>query len=312
MERVGVGGAGNPSVAWVRTTQAGADEVYLRRWNGSAWEELAGSGSDAGISNSATFSSHVDVAVDVSGNPVLAWSEGSGTVPYEIYVRRWSGSSWIELEGSGTGGGISASPANSQFPTLGVTPQGDILVAWTESNPGDSEIWMRGRFGARVTGADQFKINLVTPLPVGGVMQTLGMWIQGTVSSSVYPNSLRIEVEIRQVGTDFTGLATHVSGYAAPGIVRTVAVNDLPFGDMHWRIRAASTAGVVSPWISFGENPESQADFIVPGATSSSPGSSGGSGGGGGMGCGLTGLEAVLLILSLRAGLRKVRRRTLA
>jgi hypothetical protein len=52
----------------------GAAEIYARRWNGTAWQQLSGSGSGGGISNSSGPSLDPAAAIH-DGLLCIAWSE---------------------------------------------------------------------------------------------------------------------------------------------------------------------------------------------------------------------------------------------
>ena len=135
---------GRPVVAWVETTTN--REIYLARWNGSAWAALGNSTSGGGISNSPGDSFRPTVAIDVAGNPVVAWADvdiNSGNS--EIYVKRWNGTAWVEMgSGSASGGGVSATPGGSFRPSLAINAAGVAAVAWEDnSGGGDYEIYAR-------------------------------------------------------------------------------------------------------------------------------------------------------------------------
>ncbi len=88
-----------PVVAW-QDGAGGDQEIYLRRWNGTAWEELDGSASGGGVSNTPIGASSVGqseapaVALGPDGSPVVAWVERVASSDLEVYVRRWNGSTW--------------------------------------------------------------------------------------------------------------------------------------------------------------------------------------------------------------------------
>ncbi len=129
-------------VAW--SDSSGDDtEVYLRRWDGSAWSELGGSASGGGISNNSGDSSWPSVAVGPDGNPWVAWhDETPGRA--EIYVRRWTGAAWEPVgSNSASGGGISGNKGNSQFVDLQVAANGDAFAAWVDSSGGNNEVYLR-------------------------------------------------------------------------------------------------------------------------------------------------------------------------
>ena len=134
------------ALPWVVWVDRGSDdsEIYVRRFNGSTWDEVGGaSATGGGISNNtgASFEMALDISSD--GRAVVAWSDlSSGQA--QIFARRWSGSSWAQLSGSASAGGVSASPRLTSAPSVAITPDGIAAVAWSESlSGGNSEIYVR-------------------------------------------------------------------------------------------------------------------------------------------------------------------------
>ena len=134
---------GTPYVTWYDGS-GGDDEIYVRRWNGSSWEEVgAGSASGGGISDNSGNSKDPSVDIAPNGAPYVTWRDDSDG-DYEIYVRRWNGSSWEEVgAGSASGGGISDNSSWSHGPTVAIAPDGTPYVAWYDDSSGDSEIYVR-------------------------------------------------------------------------------------------------------------------------------------------------------------------------
>ena len=129
-------------VAW-SDTSAGDAEIYLRRWDGSAWSELGGSAGGGGISNNSGDSVWPSVAVGPDGNPWVAWHDETPSAD-EIYVRRWTGTAWEPVgSGSASGGGISNNKGNSRFVDLQVAPNGHAFAAWTDGSTGNGEVYLR-------------------------------------------------------------------------------------------------------------------------------------------------------------------------
>ncbi len=147
--------SGLPTVAWHESLSGNPNlnNVYLRRWNGTAWEELGGSASNHGVSNNTDsfgWSFFPSVDIESNGNPVVAWNDwrsSEGTVVDSIYLRRWNGSSWVELGGSASSSGISGTSTTSQRPSLALNGNDHPVVAWKEDLSPD-EIYLRRWNGA--------------------------------------------------------------------------------------------------------------------------------------------------------------------
>ena len=79
---------GGPYVAWGDNSE-GDNEIYVRRWNGSSWEEVGtGSASGGGISDNWAPSGPPSVAIAPDGRPYVAWDDDSADENCAIYVRR--------------------------------------------------------------------------------------------------------------------------------------------------------------------------------------------------------------------------------
>jgi len=137
----------NPVVAWSEElTPGGRASIFVHRWDGDAFKAIGGAlnGTPSGSAYKPAL------AIDGSGNPVVAWQESDG-FNENIYVKRWTGTSWQSV-----GGGIlsaendtrsSPVPTPARNPTLAV--RGDnIYVAWDEKNAdGSSTIYIRKSVG---------------------------------------------------------------------------------------------------------------------------------------------------------------------
>ncbi|MBN2359938.1 MAG: hypothetical protein JXR83_10840 [Deltaproteobacteria bacterium] len=130
---VAVTATGLPVVAWsTYPSYASSDsEVYVKRFDGTAWQGLAGSDAGGGVSANAGASTNVALAVDAAGNPLVAW-EDQAPGPSAIYLKRWNGNAWAEWPaGSATGGGVSNSDGNALAPSLRMVGAVACL-AWSE------------------------------------------------------------------------------------------------------------------------------------------------------------------------------------
>ncbi|HZL72594.1 MAG TPA: serine/threonine-protein kinase, partial [Planctomycetota bacterium] len=136
-----VDASGHPVVAWVESV-GGNNEIWLRRWTGDAWVSLGGSSEGGGISGTPALSGPVSLALDGDGRPVVAWQEEESGRP-QIWLRRWNGAGWIDLGGSATGGGISASPASAIMPRVVIDRTGMPVVGWIDDRTGKRELHVR-------------------------------------------------------------------------------------------------------------------------------------------------------------------------
>jgi hypothetical protein len=138
-----------------------------------------------------------------------------------------------------------------------------------------------GRSGAWVAfgGNPDFVVNVLHPpnapttlgqargdgtgLLTGATTDTNVVLLGAVVSDPDVGDQLRLEVEVRPVGTAFSG-PTHSSAAVMDGGALQVQVGPLPGAtSYHWRARAVDQTGAAGSWVSYGGNPESAADFTV-------------------------------------------------
>ena len=123
-----------PYIAW-RDDSGGDTEIYVRRWNGSIWEEAGtSSASGGGISNNSGSAGEPSMAIAPDGTPYVVWQDT------EVYVRRWNGNSWEEVGiGSASGGGVSDILGADYSPSLAISSDSLPYIAWQHG----SEIYVR-------------------------------------------------------------------------------------------------------------------------------------------------------------------------
>lgn len=116
-----------PVLAW-RQKMATGTKVLVKLWGGSSWFDLNGSSSSNGISGAGTLvAASLDLAIDSTGLPVVAWEEQT---TQKIHIRRWNGSNaWADLGSQG------AAPY-SYSPKLAAGPNGEIYLAWVQTPNG--------------------------------------------------------------------------------------------------------------------------------------------------------------------------------
>lgn len=115
--------SGNPVVAF-EESDGTQRNVYVKAWNGTAWTQLGGA-LDVSLSVDASIPA---LALDGAGNPIVAWTEGSGLGPLLLYVKAWNGSAWTPLGASlNVNGAFSASGVS-----IALDASGKPFVAWAE------------------------------------------------------------------------------------------------------------------------------------------------------------------------------------
>jgi hypothetical protein len=136
-----VDSSGNPVVTWIecfshngRCVENSFYNVYIKRWNGISWVQL-GTSLNVDTNQHANYPS---LAIDSSGNPVVSWSEFDGTSS-NIHVKRWNGTSWVQV-----GGALDTNVAqDATAPSLALTSSGNPVVAWMENDGTSTNIYVR-------------------------------------------------------------------------------------------------------------------------------------------------------------------------
>lgn len=113
--------------------------------------------------------------------------------------------------------------------------------------------------------AQQYKSDL-SLLATGGTVTDGIVYFQSAVADPDGDN-VKLQIELRPIGSSFTGTMTHESALVSSGSTASVQASGLS-GDYHWQARTVDALGGASAWVPFGGNP----DFTA--------GSSGGGGGG--------------------------------
>jgi hypothetical protein len=118
------------------------------------------------------------------------------------------------------------------------------------------------------TGLAQRQANGTTAIPVGGRATSATVVLRGTVSDPNAGQTVRFQVEVKPIGTAFTGTVSCESGLVASGTATSCSVGSIAMGtDYHWRARAKDSQGKTGSWSSFGGNVEGEPDFMGPSLT---------------------------------------------
>jgi parallel beta-helix repeat protein len=136
-------------VAWA-DNRSGTYQIYVTEHTGSVWEELAGSAQGGGISNAPTGDNALQptIALDSSGNPIVAWTQSLGAATI-IHVVRYD-----PTANSGTGGWVSMGSTvffggfrATSDPQVVETSDGPV-VAWLDDDSGIMNVYVAAYNGS--------------------------------------------------------------------------------------------------------------------------------------------------------------------
>jgi alpha-tubulin suppressor-like RCC1 family protein len=114
------------------------------------------------------------------------------------------------------------------------------------------------------TGRGQRQADGTTPIALGGMATSNTVVFRATVSDADPGQTVKLQVEVKPVGTAFTGALSCQSAYVASGTAASCQKAGLtPGTGYHWRLRAVDSKGGASAWVSYATNAESAPDFVV-------------------------------------------------
>ena len=130
--------ANGPMVVWLDDS-SGAESVYAKIFNGTAWVAIGGSASGTGLGGGTTAEDVNDLTATTDGNNVaVAWTEWDATSGVrQIYLDQYTGSAFSALSGSASGPTLSSllTTALPGYISNDATPsvayfEGSLFVAW--------------------------------------------------------------------------------------------------------------------------------------------------------------------------------------
>jgi hypothetical protein len=264
---------GKAYAAWTERSQAGHAQLIVKTWNGAAWS-LVGSGTlnrDA----STGWAYRPALAVDAAaGILYVAWVEQQALgKKAQIHVSKFASGTWASM-----GGTLNADPAlgSAQRAAIAVF-KGKPVVAWGEVNLG----CMRQIYSRQWDGSGW------SPLALGGSPDTQPPSTPANLQAApVSPTGIDL---VWDPSTDNVG----VTSYLIDRDGTLIGTSSIPsFSDTglmasttyDYTVAAVDGAGNVS-------------SFSVPVAATTLTSSSSGGSGSGAHGCGLLGLDGLLLLL---------------
>jgi hypothetical protein len=115
---------------------------------------------------------------------------------------------------------------------------------------------------AAPSAAAQLRADGATAISTGATVPDTTVQLRAVVSDPDLGAELRFEVEVRPVGTPFTGAPTDSSPTLGTGDQATLTVHGLlQDTDYRWQYRAKDETGRTSAWTAYGGNGDSDTDF---------------------------------------------------
>ena len=140
---------GRAVVAWQDVDTANGDaDIFVRRFDAGAWQELAGSATGSGVSQNNSSSTGPSVEINpLTGQPGVAWVDFS-LGDFEIFFREFDPAAvpapaWVQRANSGQNQGVSNNTGVSLQPSLAYDALGRPVIAWADNTSGNYEIYVR-------------------------------------------------------------------------------------------------------------------------------------------------------------------------
>jgi photosystem II stability/assembly factor-like uncharacterized protein len=238
-------------------------------WVQAAYPDGEGPWGDGLAFTIATTTLGAPTGVSTDPTPTYTWTALPGAAYYYLWVTD-SGqagkiATWYAAAQAGCAGGTG---------TCRITPttaldSGPVTWAIQAWNSGGYGAWSPtasfqvDRLPAVPTGRAQRQADGTTPIPLGGTATSRTVVFRATGTDLDAGQKVRLQVEVKPVGTAFTGSVSCYSVLVNSGTPATCQVTGLALGRYHWRVRAKDSLNAVSAWASYATNAESAADFIV-------------------------------------------------
>lgn len=157
-----------------------------------------------------------------------------------------------------------------------ISAGGHYLIEATSAAPGASGgltlTLVRERAPSAAQELRQLRNDASTQIGIGETIPENEVVIRGKVDDPNVNGTVRLEVELRDLATAFTGTATQMSDFVNGGTTTSIRASGLAAGmEFHWQARACDQTNRCSAWVQFGNNAESDADFRVAAAPGGSP-----------------------------------------
>jgi hypothetical protein len=131
--------AGRPVVAWEATGNGGSS-IYLKRWSGTAWEEVSGSASGYGVSGAPAEARLVALAGGMGNTLHLSWQLDADSLSSGIRYAFFDGQAWSALTDPSRN--VSPPGQNASRPGLVLDGSSRPVMVWEATRPSGSAVYL--------------------------------------------------------------------------------------------------------------------------------------------------------------------------
>ncbi|WNG35791.1 hypothetical protein F0U61_20515 [Archangium violaceum] len=273
-----VGTDGNPVIAWSESNGS-TKNIYVRRWTGTKWEDLA-----TAMSAVAETGTHADMpalTMDASNRPIVVWQELTApSGPTNLYGRRWNGSTWESLPDIPA---VTSSDLRRYEPRVAFDSTGNLVISASSYNGANVEVLMFKLNTSTNTWIDVSpprQSDLIAPSSPALAMDARGNWFVAYHAHSESLGQFGIVVQKRdaygtwspQMGNAVTSPSKHkahqasiaVDGASAPFIAwKETQEWDSPDSTIHAANWNGSSWQLMGSLVSSGTTASSNPSLII-------------------------------------------------
>jgi FlgD Ig-like domain len=160
---IALDGAGGVLVAWIDARNAGQNDVYAQRVNGSGALQWATDG--VPICTASGDQGGLLIVSDGAGGAIMSWQDARGGAATDIYAQRVNGSGVAQWTGNGVA--LSASANTQDNPVIASDGSGGAIVCWQDQR---AAVGAYDIYGQRVNaaGVPQWAANGIAFCPATG------------------------------------------------------------------------------------------------------------------------------------------------
>ena len=133
--QVAIDNSGNTVITWQQNGGT-STQIFKSQYRSGSWTHPSGLSDN--ISPKGQIATHPDIAMDNSGNTVVAWTQTDGT-NFQIFKSEFRSGTWNHP--SGLSDSISVDGQNAFYPKIALGNSGDTVITWVQSDGVTAQIF---------------------------------------------------------------------------------------------------------------------------------------------------------------------------